>query len=98
MFISRGENIQPEIIEKALLNISGVEEALVVPVPHVSHTHSIYAFIKHTKKTSPEDIRRAYQTNLPKYLWPEKIHPWLEKAGAGRELFRKFATQLTAER
>jgi len=34
MFISGGENIQPEEIESALLGLSGVDEAVVVAVPH----------------------------------------------------------------
>jgi O-succinylbenzoic acid--CoA ligase len=30
-FISGGENIQPEVVEQALLNLSGISEAVVVP-------------------------------------------------------------------
>ena len=33
LFISGGENVQPEEIERALLELPGVEEAIVVPVP-----------------------------------------------------------------
>lgn len=76
MFISRGENIQPEMIEKKILEIENVEAVLVLPVPHDSHTHSIHAFIKHPSDLSRENIIKDYQSILPKHLWPEVVHPW----------------------
>lgn len=81
MFISRGENICPEQIEKVLLNIKGVKKAIVVPKSHKSHTNTICVFIswdnkKSGKEVSLKAIIQSYQKYLPKYLWPEEIHPW----------------------
>ena len=88
MFISRGENIQPEMIEKTLLEIKGVEAVLVLPVPHPSHTNSIHAFIKHSSKVSKKSLIITYQSMLPKYLWPERVHPWPHKMDEGWKLKR----------
>jgi O-succinylbenzoic acid--CoA ligase len=46
MFISGGENIQPEEIEDALLKIEGVADAAVVPIPDAQYGFRPIAFIK----------------------------------------------------
>ncbi len=46
MFISGGENIHPEEIEKALMMIEGIREALVVPVPDNEYGQRPLAFIQ----------------------------------------------------
>ncbi|MBN1927940.1 MAG: o-succinylbenzoate--CoA ligase [Chlorobiaceae bacterium] len=46
MFISGGENIHPEEIEKALCSIDGIEEAMVVPAPDAEYGARPVAWIK----------------------------------------------------
>ena len=46
MFISGGENIHPEEIEKALLSIKGIVEAIVVPKEDTELGHRPIAFVK----------------------------------------------------
>ena len=46
MFISGGENIHPEEIEKALLSIKGIAEAIVVPKEDKEFGQRPIAFIK----------------------------------------------------
>ena len=46
MFISGGENIHPEEIEKALLSIKGVAQAIVVPKEDKEFGQRPIAFIK----------------------------------------------------
>ena len=47
MFISGGENIQPEQIEHALMSIEGIFDALVVPVDDIEYGHRPVAFIRY---------------------------------------------------
>ena len=46
MFISGGENIHPEEIEKALLSIKGIEQAMVVPKEDKEFGQRPIAFVK----------------------------------------------------
>ncbi len=56
MFISGGENIHPEEIEKSLMMIDGVLEALVVPVNDDEYGQRPVAFIKTIGESKPDDI------------------------------------------
>ena len=56
MFISGGENIHPEEIEKALMMIDGVLEALVVPVNDDEYGQRPVAFIKTVEENKPDEI------------------------------------------
>lgn len=47
MFISGGENIQPEQIEHALMSIEGIFDALIVPVDDREYGHRPVAFIRY---------------------------------------------------
>lgn len=76
-FISGGENIHPEAIERALLSIEGIEEAYVAPqddpeygMRPVAHIHPL------VKK---EEIMEHLQTLLPKFMIPIRLEP-LQKA------------------
>jgi o-succinylbenzoate---CoA ligase len=56
MFISGGENIHPEEIEKALMMIDGIVEALVVPVDDDEYGQRPVAFIKTIEENKPDEI------------------------------------------
>ena len=47
MFVSGGENVQPEQIEHALMAIDGIFDALVVPVEDREYGHRPVAFIRY---------------------------------------------------
>jgi O-succinylbenzoic acid--CoA ligase len=55
MFISGGENIHPEEIEKALMTIDGIREAIVVPVPDAEYGRRSAAFIQSLEKNTPDE-------------------------------------------
>lgn len=55
MFISGGENIHPEEIEKALMTIRGINEALVVPIPDMEYGQRPLAFIQISGEKAPSD-------------------------------------------
>jgi O-succinylbenzoic acid--CoA ligase len=46
MFISGGENIQPEEIEATMMQIEGISEVIVVPIDHPDYGKRPVAFIK----------------------------------------------------
>jgi O-succinylbenzoic acid--CoA ligase len=55
MFISGGENIHPEEIEKALTSIGGIEEAVVVPAPDAEYGMRPVAWIRVSAENAPDD-------------------------------------------
>jgi len=98
LFISGGENIQPEEIEEALCRIGGVEEAVVVPVPDAEFVTRPVAFVR-TTGVEPEDLARALEPVLPRFKIPAAFHGWPEEAGPGgmkldRSFFRERARRL----
>lgn len=76
MFIAGGENIQPEVIERALLRLPGVSQAIVVPVPHPEFGATPAAFVECAGTMDPEAIRAALHEALPRYMVPRLLFPW----------------------
>lgn len=82
LFISGGENIQPEVIEQALCAIEGIKQAAVVPVADPEFGHRPVAFIDDTTGSHDlESIRDALRSTLPSFMHPVKILPYPEDAG-----------------
>lgn len=78
MFISGGENIHPEEIEQALLNLTEIEQAVVVPIEDKQFGHRPAAFIK-TKNNQTIDkqtIEKELTKTLEPFKIPKKILPW----------------------
>ncbi len=78
MFISGGENIHPEEIERGLLNIPNIEQAIVVPTDDPQFGKRPTAFIK-TKDNvplDPEQIKNALTESLEPFKIPKTFHPW----------------------
>lgn len=77
MFISAGENIHPEEIEKALLSIKGVIEAVVVPKTDKEFGHRPVAFIKcEGEALSSDHLVQCLQADLPRFKIPTAFYPW----------------------
>ena len=55
MFISGGENIHPEEIEKALMMIDGIKSAVVVPIHDREYGQRPSAFIETAEENKPDD-------------------------------------------
>ncbi len=101
MFISGGENIQPEEIETALRAIAGVEEAIVVPVADAEWGKRPAAFVRmeEGRALDTTSIENALRQALPGYKIPRAIHAWpadLVQAGIkpARKDFEKRAQEL----
>lgn len=76
LFISGGENIQPEEIEKELLSLSGISEAIVVPKQDPEYGARPVAFIatqdpSHTLSS----IRSHLEKTLPRFKLPIELYP-----------------------
>lgn len=92
MFISGGENIQPEEIEGALLAQPGVRQAVVVPVPDREFGQRPVAFVD---SNIPDDhlnlLRSGLALRLVRFKIPERIYPWpAEAINSGLKINRRF--------
>ena len=87
MFISGGENIHPEEIERALMMIEGIVDALVVPIPDDEYGQRPVAFIQSIEKEKPveEAIIKSMQAMVGKLKTPiryERIKQWVTLPGS----------------
>jgi o-succinylbenzoate---CoA ligase len=99
LFISGGENVQPEEIEEALCGLEGVEEAVVVPVPDAEFGARPVAFVR-TVRVEPGGLARALKPVLPRFKIPAAFHGWPEEAGGmkvDRASLRERALRLRSE-
>ncbi|WP_369600585.1 hypothetical protein AAIA72_12125 [Hahella sp. SMD15-11] len=79
-FISGGENIQPEAIERVLLQCPGVERAVVVPVTDPVFGQRPVAFIHPAGGLRETELAAAVRQALPPYMCPEAWLPWPDPA------------------
>jgi O-succinylbenzoic acid--CoA ligase len=87
LFISGGENVQPEEIEDALCRLEGVDEAVVVPVSDEEFGARPVAFVR-VNDAEPRDLARALEPFLPRFKIPISFHPWPEEAPRGMKADR----------
>ncbi len=87
LFISGGENVQPEEIEEALCRLQGVEEAVVVPVPDAEFGSRPVAFVR-TAGGKFGDLARPLEPVLPRFKIPVAFHEW-PHGGEGMKVDRR---------
>lgn len=90
LFISGGENIQPEEVEEALLRLSGVDEAAIVPVPDAEFGARPVAFVRFASPETPTNLREELERALPRFKVPKVFHAWPDDAPEGMKVNRKF--------
>jgi len=81
MFISGGENIQPEEIEEALCKHPDVLRAVVTPAPHPEFVQCPVAFVS-LRGAAPLDeaaLGASLRAQLPPYKIPKRFYPWPEE-------------------
>jgi O-succinylbenzoic acid--CoA ligase len=78
MFISGGENIQPEEIERHLCRIEGIVQAVVVPVPDEEFGARPVAFVQRQEGVDlvPKEIVSRLSQHLPRFKIPRRIYAW----------------------
>ena len=103
MFISGGENIYPEEIEAALVDLPEIDEAAVVALPDATYGARPVAFVRITSGTTVNDeaVRTALAAALPTFKVPDRILPWPTDYPPGsmkvdREFLRRRAQELHA--
>jgi O-succinylbenzoic acid--CoA ligase len=82
LFVSGGENIQPEEIEEALYGLPGVDEAVVVPVPDEEFGARPVAFVRMEDERYGE-LAPELERVLPRFKIPIAFHPWPEETRRG---------------
>jgi o-succinylbenzoate---CoA ligase len=101
MFVSGGENVQPEAIEAALGAIEGVLTAVVVSVPDPEFGARPVAFVRAGEDVSLDHLATALEEVLPGFAIPTAFHPWPEDVPEGmkpdRALLAWLAQQSEAE-
>jgi O-succinylbenzoic acid--CoA ligase len=98
MFVSGGENIQPEEVERLLCRMDGVVEAVVVPVQNAEFGCRPVAFVRvaQTELMQPVRFQMFLEDHLPGYKVPDIFLPWPEESDersikANREHLRELA-------
>ncbi|HEX6708928.1 MAG TPA: hypothetical protein VF068_01235, partial [Rubrobacter sp.] len=83
LFISGGENVQPEEIEEVLCRLEGIDEAVVVPVPDDEFGARPVAFVRtNGVALESEYVAQSLKTVLPRFKIPISFHPWPDAGGA----------------
>lgn len=84
LFISGGENIQPEEIETALCSLPGILAARVLPIDDPEFGKRPIAYLlEETPSYTLEKIRAALSLKLPSFKHPIQIFPYSEIASKG---------------
>ena len=82
MFVSGGENIWPEEIERVLMEHCGIEQAVVVPVPDPEFGCRLAGFVTLPgEQKSLRRIREEMEELLPRFKIPRLI-PWEGVSGS----------------
>ena len=96
MFISSGENIQPEEIEAALCTLPSVQRAIVVPVPHEEYGMTPAAFIevKDGMELDEMILKNGLEEQLPRFKIPRRFFPWPQELSTGMKVDRKALAKM----
>lgn len=104
MFISGGENIYPEQIEKVIQSHPQVRQAMVVPIPDEKFGYRPVAFVDSDEINPLHEVIEAFlEYKLPRYMYPVLYIDW-EKAPErmgikdSRREFAAKAVQIITER
>jgi O-succinylbenzoic acid--CoA ligase len=79
-FISGGENIYPEEIERVLLDQRGVRQAIVVPVADERFGQRPVAFVE-GDAWEPDEWCKALALHLPRFKLPDRFLAWPDQVG-----------------
>jgi len=101
MFISGGENIHPEEIERSLYQVDLIEQAVVIPIQNAEFGFRPIAFIKthHDSPIKREELWCHLGSKLPKFKIPEKFYEWpADPSAANFKIDRRYLRRLIDEK
>lgn len=81
MFVSGGENVHPETVERALVAIDGVAEAVVVAVPDAEYGARAFAFVATDGPFDAARVLADAKERLPGPMRPVGVAPLPPSAG-----------------
>ena len=91
LFVSGGENVQPEEVEAALSRLEGVEEAVVVPISDDEFGARPVAFVRMVGGAGPPpSLVGELNKLLPRFEVPDAFHPWPDEARGAMKPDRAF--------
>lgn len=99
MYISGGENVYPGEVEKQLLSIEGIEDAVVIAISCEKWGEVGKAYLKTDgRKISLDSIRKELQDKLSRYKHPHFVEcldemPLLANGKVNRVELKRLATQ-----
>ncbi len=103
MFISGGENIQPEEIEKELCKIDNIIDAVVVGIEDREFGMRPVAFVKteNNEEINHEEINKELSKSIARYKIPVKYHKFPENMSeislkVDRQYFRGIAEKTSS--
>ena len=94
MFISGGENIHPEEIERVFFQSGMIKQAAVVPVQDIEFGARPVAFLEYAESASEAELVEFLQKELVNFKVPDLLLPWPEETGTGLKLKRKDLSRL----
>ena len=105
LFISGGENVHPEEVERALERLADVAQAVAVPVPDREFGFRSVAFVRLREGALDADVlRRHLEETLPRFKIPLAFFNWPDDGGASagmkvdRAAFGRLAQRLLQAR
>jgi O-succinylbenzoic acid--CoA ligase len=101
MFISGGENIYPEVIERTVKALPAVINALVVPLPDDRYGYRPALFLQMTRAELPsvKEIKAMLDDKLAAYMLPDYVLPWPQKTAKNSiKISRKYFKELAEKR
>ena len=90
MFISGGENIHPEQIEQALINIEGILNAVVVDMPSRTYGSRPVAFLQGQKNYNDSGLRTLLSKDLMPFQIPDVFLDWPSREFSLKPSLRQF--------
>ncbi|MCP4639834.1 MAG: o-succinylbenzoate--CoA ligase [bacterium] len=90
LFVSGGENMHPEEIERRLCALEGIVEAVVVPVDDDEFGARPVAFVRTEDSVQPDaaQLTASLEAALPRFEIPVAFHPWPERVAEGMKVNR----------
>jgi O-succinylbenzoic acid--CoA ligase len=98
LFISGGENIQPEEIEALLVEQPGVTRAVVVPVPDAEYGERPVAFVDGIRPERLEQLADELDGRLPRFKIPDAFYAWPADGTEGMKVDRTQLQRLARAR